>query len=114
MNESSLLKAAFFCSFAGLVILFAVSVFSDIEPAKGNELGNLVGKRVRIVGEVINVRELNKSFIVQVSNKDIATVVVFKDGKMNFSNAKEVDIIGVVKEYRDNTEVIAEKVKIKK
>lgn len=115
MQESELLRIALIVAASGLIALFIISATTELEVTNTYDVGRTgINRDVRIIGQIISVKELDKILLLEVSQQKQVTVVVFKDGKgRNFSAGEEVDITGQVRDYKGKMEVVAEKVKTK-
>lgn len=99
----------------GLIALFAISATTELDVTNTYDIDRgLINKDVRVIGQIISVKELDKTLLLEVSQQKPVTVVVFKDGKgRSFATGDEVDITGQVRDYKGNVEIVAEKVKRK-
>lgn len=115
MQESALLRLAIVVALIGLVALFVISATTELEVTNTYDIGRSnINRYVRITGQIISVKEFDKTLLLEVSQQKPVTVVMFKDGQdRSFATGDEVDITGQVKEYKGKMEIVAEKVKTK-
>lgn len=116
MKDTTLLRIAFCCSLFGiLVILFIVE---NIEIPNSN-IGNItkedLEKTVSISGKINYITETPGLLIIKVGDKTgNITAIVFKEENTSLEKGQIITLEGRVIEYKDELEIQAELIKIKK
>ena len=115
MQEKTLLKIALIASLAGLLILYLIS--SNIEIKESNiEKITIENKDefVKLNGIVSNLVNSEKVMILEITQPQEITVVLFKNknNTFNINKGNEVEIFGKVDEYNGKMEIIAERVRV--
>ncbi len=115
MKESTLLKIALIASLSGLLALYLIS--GNIELKEKNiEKITLENKDefVKLKGIVSNVVNSEKVMILEITQPNEITVVLFKNNNssIRINKGNEVEIFGKVDEYQGNMEIIAERVRV--
>ena len=115
MKEKTLLKIALVCSLLGLLILYLIS--SNIEIKEKNiEKITLDNKDefVKLRGVVSNVVDTEKVVIMEITQPQQITVVMFKDENkaMPVYEGNEIEVIGKVDEYEGKMEIIADRLRV--
>ena len=114
MKEKTLLKIALICSLLGLLILYLISGSIEIKE-KNIEKITLENKDefVKLRGIVSNVVDTEKVVIMEITQPQEITVVLFKDKEpVNIQQGNEVEVIGKVDEYEGKLEIIADRLRI--
>ena len=115
MKEKTLLKTALITSLLGLLILYLIS--SNIEIKEKNiEKITLDNKDefVKLRGIVNKVIDTEKVTIMEITQPQQITVVLFKDENksMPIQQGNEIEIFGKVDEYEGKMEIIADRIRI--
>jgi|TARA_B100001964_G_C14179906_1_gene575687 DNA/RNA endonuclease YhcR with UshA esterase domain len=117
MKEKTLLKVALICSLLGLLILYLISGNIEIKE-KNIEKITLENKDefVKLRGIVNNVVDTEKVTIMEITQPQQITVVLFKDENktMPIQQGNEIEIIGKVDEYEGKMEIIADRLRVVK
>ena len=110
MNEKSLLKLALLISVIGLILLFIISKNIEINDTTIEKITN-----EEIEGDVVikgTIKEINSrgsaTFLV-ISQESEIEVIVFSNN-VNLSKGDNVKITGQVSEYKNQKEIIADKI----
>lgn len=114
MKEKTLLKIALICSLLGLLILYLISDTIEIKE-KNIEKITLENKDefVKLRGIVSNVVDTEKVVIMEITQPQEITVVLFKDKEtVNIQQGDEVEVIGKVDEYEGKLEIIADRLRV--
>ena len=115
MKEQTLLKIALITSLLGLLILYLIS--GNIELKEKNiEKITIENKDefVKLSGIVSNLVNSEKVMILEITQPQEITVVLFKNknNTFNINKGNEVEIFGKVDEYNGKMEIIAERVRV--
>ena len=114
MKEKTLLKIALICSLVGLLILYLISDSIEIKE-KNIEKITLENKDefVKLRGIVSNVVDTEKVVIMEITQPQEITVVLFKDKEtVNIQPGNEIEVIGKVDEYEGTLEIIADRLRV--
>ncbi|MCK4860251.1 MAG: hypothetical protein KAS87_06820 [Candidatus Omnitrophica bacterium] len=115
MKEKTLLKIALICSLLGLLTLYLTSNNIEIKE-KNIEKITLENKDefVKLKGIVSNVIDTEKVTIMEITQPQQITVVLFKNENKTIpiQQGNEVEIIGKVDEYEGRMEIIADRLRV--
>ncbi len=115
MKEKTLLKIALICSLLGLLILYLISGNIEIKE-KNIEKITLENKDefVKLKGIVSNVVDTEKVTIMEITQPQQITVVLFKNENktMPIYKGNEIEIFGKVDEYEGKMEIIADRLRV--
>ena len=115
MEEKTLLKMALICSLLGLLILYLISNNIEINE-KNIEKITLENKDefVKLRGIVSNVVDTEKVVIMEITQPQQMTVVLFKDENKTIPiyEGNEIEVIGKVDEYEGKMEIIADRLRV--
>ena len=115
MQEKTLLKVALISSIVGLLILYLIN--DNIQINEKNIEKITIGNKdefVKIRGIVSNVVDTEKVVIMEITQPQQITVVLFKkeNKTMPIYTGNEIEIFGKVDEYEGKMEIIADRVRI--
>ena len=115
MQEKTLLKIALITSLLGLLILYLISGNIEIKE-KSIEKITLDNKDefVKLRGNVNKVIDTEKVTIMEITQPQQITVVLFKDENksMPIQQGNEIEIFGKVDEYEGKLEIIADRLRV--
>lgn len=115
MKEKTLLKLALIVSLLGLLILFLISDNIKIKE-KNIEKITIENKDefVKLRGIVSKVIDTEKVTIMEITQPQQITVVLFKDENktMSIQQGNQVEIFGKVDEYEGKLEIIADRLRV--
>ncbi|MFH0868237.1 MAG: hypothetical protein V1831_02905 [Candidatus Woesearchaeota archaeon] len=115
MKEKTLLKVALICSLLGILFLYLISGNMEIKE-KNIEKITLDNKDefIKLKGIVSNVVDTEKVVIMEITQPQQITVVMFKDENksMPIYTGNEIEVIGKVDEYKGKMEIIADRVRV--
>ncbi|MFC2134406.1 hypothetical protein ACFLTH_07290 [Bacteroidota bacterium] len=107
MKESDLLKAALITAVIGVIGLFFVMQYTELEETNISDLDSMnEDEEVRIIGTVEDVRKLNNITIISVSQKVIVKAVVFEE--VDISTGEKIEVTGELKDYNGEKEITVE------
>ena len=115
MKEQTLLKIALIASLLGMLILY---IISDNIEIKEKRIGKItIGNKdefVKLSGIVSKVIDTEKVTIMEVTQPQQITVVLFKDENktMPIQEGNQVEVMGKVDEYEGKLEIIAQRVRV--
>lgn len=111
MEEQTLLKWALISTIMGLVILFFISLGSKVDEIPLAKLEDVeFGRDVKIVGAISRVNSLGKISLIEVVHPKSVDVVVFLEKDMKLRKGDFVEIVGELREFRGEQEIIADKI----
>lgn len=112
MEEKTLLHISIAGSLLGILILFIIS--NNIEIPEANIYlvnKSMLNENIKIKGQITNIIETPGLYILTVSDKtDKIQIVVFKEDKLDIKVNQIVEIQGKVSQYKNQTEIIADKI----
>ena|SRR3989338_6918391 len=115
MKEKTLLKTALITSLIGLIALYIISSNLEINETSIQKI-TLENKDdfIKLNGFVTKVVNAEKVSILEITQPQKITVVLFKNKNKNISisEGSEVEIFGRVDEYEGNMEIIAERIRV--
>ena len=94
------------------MLYFVLNIIEIEETLIKNIDESFVGKTIRTTGNIKSLTSRGNTFISLVDESEIL-VVIFKDSEIETSNLEEnqqIEVTGVVEEYKDELEIIAKKV----
>lgn len=105
MEDKTLLKLALFISVFGLLVLYAFS--SRVEVGEMGIKEN-TGETVKVTGFVKDVKRFGNLTMIELSTNNEVKVVVFENLALD---AQEIEVVGEIKEYRGEQEIVARSIK---
>ena len=113
MKEQTLLRWALISTIIGLVVLFFISLNSKVDEIPLAKLEDIeFGRDVKIVGAISRVNSLGKISFVEIVHPKSVDVVVFTEENMVLRIGDFVEIVGELREFRGEQEIIADKVSL--
>ncbi len=115
MKEKNLLKLALICSITGIFLLYVLSENLDYDEKNINKINSEdIGNKIKIKGFVENFVDAEDVLIIDVIQANNIDVIVFKDNNKSIDIQKDdfIEVIGEVKEYKGNLEVIAHRIRM--
>ena len=114
MQESTLTKIAIITSLVGILMLFFVTDFVDLDSANIDQLDDdAFGDTVKISGLVTKATNREKVIFLEVAQPDTIDVVLFKDHDVDIPNGSYVEVEGTLEEYNNEQEIIANKITLR-
>ncbi|MBU2638369.1 MAG: OB-fold nucleic acid binding domain-containing protein [Nanoarchaeota archaeon] len=121
MDEKQLFRIAFICTFIGLIGVIAASQLIEVKTISIEEAKQAKeGSYVKITGNVINIRQTQAAFFLDVAdNTGEITIVAFPDNKgliqkevlpAFMDKGSNVTIEGKTSIYKGMPEIMAEKI----
>lgn len=115
MKEKTLLKIALITSLLGLLILYLISGSIELKE-KNIEKITIENKDefVKLSGIVSNLVNSEKVMILEITQPQEITVVLFKNENKSImiNEGNEIEVFGRVDEYNGKMEIIAERVRV--
>lgn len=112
MKNQQLFLVVLFWSLAGLFILLLLSQYAQPRTISTREVLNNVGRQVIFKGRVIAVEEGKPSFITVQDDFGKLSVVLFEGSNWSSIKGKDIQVLGKVRVYHDDLEIIAEEVRV--
>ena len=110
MKENTLLRLALIASLLGLATLFFISGSLNMEQTPISIIDDgMKGTQVKIIGSVESVQQAGESQILVISQP--SSITVFVSTSTTLEKGDMVEIIGRVDEYRENKEIIADRIR---
>jgi len=111
MKDSTLLKTSLITSIVGVVALFFILQNTELEESRIVDLEEMnEDDEVKIIGVVESVKKRNNVTIISISQKEIVEGVIFEN--IDIDKGNEIEVIGELKDYQGEKEVIIEKIKL--
>lgn len=109
MNNSFLLKLSLVCSIVGVVTLYLILQFVELDDSSIVELDDLSeGTLVKVVGVVESVNSREDFTVFSISQNVLVDAVVFDS--VNISAGLRVEVTGKLEEYNGKKELLVEKI----
>lgn len=112
MQEKNLLRVAILCSIIGILILIIIS--KNIEPQKLN-INQItkehIGQPIQTEGTIFSIKTAEEFTILEIKDKT-GKIKVMAFQNLTLTKNNKVLIEGTVKEYKDELEIEADKIKI--
>ncbi|MFC1704702.1 OB-fold nucleic acid binding domain-containing protein [Nanoarchaeota archaeon] len=113
MKEKTLLRVALVVSLIGIVILFFISEFKDIDETRIDDITiNDLDKDVKVIGTISQMRDTDKVMIMEVMQAQKVKVVVFKDDNFSLKKGDYIEVLGKVEEYEGELEIIGDRIRL--
>ncbi len=111
MKEKTLFKIALICVVVGLVGLYFLSENIEIKEADISKitLGD-VDKQVKLVGQVVSIRNFEKASIIEITQPSKIKVIMFVEN-VTLDEGQDIEVFGKVGEYEGKPEIIADVVR---
>lgn len=115
MKDETLLKISLIISVTGIFILLFLLEYSQLDLIKiQNVTQNELETQVKIQGELVSVKETPGLYILKIDDQTkTITVIVFKETPIEFKKGTYLEITGEVQKYKDELEIIADKIILK-
>ena len=113
MDDSTLLKIALSISLVGLTALYIITETTTVPLNNIAEIDMTdMGKDVSIQGRIVKVNDYEKTIVLAVEDteKNVISVILFKDGKTSIQTGLNIIINGEVEEYNGQIELIANEI----
>ncbi len=108
-----LFKLALIVSFLGVFVLFVISEKIEIPEKSIDEITiDDIEKDVKLRGTVTRADNKEKIIILEVSQPNTISVVLFKEDNLTIEKGTEIQVIGQVDEFNGQPEIIANEIKI--
>ncbi len=96
-----------------MVCTIFISEFIEIE---GKDIGEItiddLDKNVKIMGTISNVIDTDKVVIMNVVQPKELKVVVFKDRDIDLKKGNYIEVLGKVKEFEGELEIIGDRIRL--
>ncbi len=110
MEDKTLLKIALLSSLTGIIILFLILEFSDIELVNINEISDEhMDEKIRIQGRITRITHIGETTFIEISQECTIKGVVFDN--ISLKENMFVEIIGTVDEYNGEKEMIIDEIR---
>lgn len=111
MEDRILLRVALGAAIAGLLGLWFWQHSIELDEVKIPELGDYLGKDVRIIGTVKSAKDYGKLVELKVEQPATISVILFKDKDFSIPINSKVEIKGEVQQYKGKLEIVASEIK---
>mgnify|MGYP001576164754 CR=1 FL=1 len=114
MQDPNLFKVSLIISVIGTFLILLISEYSEVELTKIQELNKKqLETRVRVEGTILSVRETPGLYILKIKDSSASIpIIVFKEESLELERNAQIEVIGKLTEYKNEFEIIAEKIKI--
>lgn len=114
MDEKTLFKVSLIITLIGILILLAVSESIEVNESKISLISKKdIDKAVRLKGKITYIKETPGLFIFNLEDSSgKIKVIAFKQESFQLEKNSIVEIEGVVKEYNNELEVQADRIKV--
>lgn len=112
MLKSTIFKITIIISILGTFSILLISEFSEIRLQKISELEeDQLEVKVRVQGKLLAIKETPGLYILTLAeNKATIPIIIFKEDELKLKKNSELVVQGRLTEYRDNFEIIAERI----
>jgi hypothetical protein len=111
MDESTLLKIALLTSIVGIIALLAILGLSDISESTISQVKTMDdGAGALVSGTVERITVKGNFSIIVISKKEQVSVVAFEN--ISIKKGDEITVLGQVKEYKGEKELVADKITV--
>lgn len=113
MKEKTLLRIALLCSIIGIALLFIISENIEIDEKDINKINmDNIGDYVKIKGTIKQLIETEEVMILIIEQPSEITVFLFKNKQIPLAEGNYIEVIGKIEDYKGETEVIADKIRV--
>ncbi|MFA5142382.1 MAG: hypothetical protein WC471_05425 [Candidatus Woesearchaeota archaeon] len=113
MQEKTLLKLAVVSSIIGLIILFVMSSFTQLDNTDISKLTSLdVDKTLKVTGIITKISQTEQTTMLEIAQHNRMPVLIF-DTNLTLNKGDEVEIIGKAQDYNGELELIADRIERK-
>ena len=110
MDNTKLLKISIIIAFSGIITLFLISKFIEIDKIELNVIDKtMIGKTVKVEGKVKSIQNLEKITILKLEN---STVEMILFSKIEVNSGEDVSMIGKVDTYEDKLQIKVDTLKV--
>ncbi len=115
MEDSTLLKISLIISITGIFTLLFILEFSEVKPFQIKDITKKqLENQIKIQGEITSIKETPGLYILNVNDlTETITVIIFKEDPLNIKKGMYIEVTGEVQEYKDELEIIADKIILK-
>jgi len=112
MQEKNLLRVAILCSIIGIFVLIIISNSIELKKLTIGEITNKhIGQAIKTEGKIFSIITAEDFTILEIKDKTgKIKIMVFEN--ITLKQNQEILIEGKVKEYKDEFEIEADKIKI--
>ncbi len=112
MNRKTLYKASVFMAVTGLTLMYASSLYLDIERVDIGEIEkSWSGKNVRVSGSVVDFSRSGDTAFIELEDDTGQILVVDFDSSIELEEEERVNVTGHVSIYEGELEVIAREIR---
>ena len=111
MNERALLKISLIGSIIGIIILFILSSFTELEE---NQISNLEDDNVKVKGIITKITDRETIMIIEIAQQNKIEAIIFKEENISLEKGDEIEITGSTDEYEGRQQIIVDKIKFTK
>ncbi|HLC57714.1 MAG TPA: OB-fold nucleic acid binding domain-containing protein [Candidatus Nanoarchaeia archaeon] len=114
MQESSLIKLSFLIALTGIFLLFIILKTSQPpEILIQNINPSMIDSYVKVKGTITNIHQTPGLYILTLKqNQASIPVVIFKEQNITFTNQPQLEVTGIVSQYKNQLEILAKEVKL--
>ena len=113
MNEKTLLQLALSFSFLGVIILFLFLQNSTLPSSMINQLSDDDLDKTKLLnGTITQIRTIKNTTFIKLSQTNEIDLILFDAPETNFKINNKIQVQGRVDEYKDNLQIIADKVEV--
>ncbi len=114
MQDPNLFKISLIISSIGTFLILLLSEYSEVELTKIQDLNKKqLEARVRVEGNILSIRETPGLYILKIKDSSASIqIIIFKEEPLELKRGTTVEVIGKLTEYKNEFEIIAEKIKI--
>jgi len=109
MEDSTLLKISLVISLIGVLLLYFMSESIEIDNVELMHIEDYKDETVKLNGVIEEITTTESATFLKVKQYEIIDVVVFD--YINLSSGDYVEVTGIVDEYNDGYEILAEKIR---
>lgn len=112
MNQKTLLKLALTISLLGIIALLIISNILELPLSNISEItNNKLDKKIKIRGEIFNIKSYDKNNFQIISIKDsTGKVDITTDKILPLKNNQKIEVQGKITDYKQYLQIQAEKI----
>lgn len=114
MQTTNLFKISLIISCIGTFLILLLSEYQEIELTKIRDISReQLETRVKVEGVLLSIKETPGLYIMKIRDSSASIpVIIFKEEPLKLKTGDNIELIGKLTEYKNELEIIAEKIKI--
>lgn len=114
MQDPNLFKVSLIIASIGTFLILLLSEYSEVELTNIQDLNKeQLETRVRVEGIILSIRETPGLYLLKIKDSSgTIPLVIFKEDPLMLERGAQIEVIGKLTEYKNEFEIIVERIKI--